>query len=205
VSDEPTTASVAEAPPLSPRVIRRFAVVFYVLLGVAGLIWVRLRTGHWLPESLTGGDAGISLLLGLGAAILVVGLTGPMIRWLPWMRWLSLEMRRLLGPIDLRTVGVVALASGIGEEVFFRGAMLPVTGLVVSSLIFAGVHTGPDRRYLSWTVFSFAVGVGLGWIVVVTGSLVGAIVAHVLINAVNLRRIGRLVVDNPESRASVPE
>ena len=124
--------------------------------------------------------------------ILVVGMTGPMIRWLPWMRWLSLEMRRLLGPIDRWTVGVVALASGIGEEVFFRGALLPVTGLVVSSLIFAGVHTGPDRRYLSWTAFSFAVGVGLGWIVVVTGSLLGAIVAHVVINAVNLRRIGRL-------------
>jgi hypothetical protein len=208
VSDDPLLAEEEEELAISPRAIRAFAVIFYALLGAAGLLWTRQRTGAWLPASVTGGDAVASLLYGICLAALVITATGPMIRWLPWMRWLSLEMRRLLGPIDLRTALVVAVASGIGEEVFFRGALLPVAGLTVSSLIFAAVHTGPDRRYLAWTAFSLAIGFALGGITVATGSLVGAAVAHILINAVNLRRIGRLriaAVDNPETRASVPE
>jgi len=208
VSDGPEAARPADELTLSPRAIRWFAGVFYVLLGSAGLVWTRLRTGSWLPESVTGGDAAISLLLGVGVTTLVIATTGPMIRRLAWMRWLSMEMRRLLGPIDLRTALVVAVASGVGEEIFFRGALLPVTGLVVSSLIFAVVHTGPERRYLAWTGFTLAIGFALGWITVATGSLLGAVFAHVAINAVNLRRIGLLrvaPVDTPESRASVPE
>jgi membrane protease YdiL (CAAX protease family) len=208
VSDFPAPPPEEDVPPLSPSLVRKFAVGFYFLLGAAGLIWVRSRTGAWWPETLTGGDAGSSLLYGVALAALVIGATGPMVRFLPWMRWLSREMRRVLGPVDLRTAVVVALASGIGEELFFRGALLPVVGLTTSSVLFAVVHTGPDRRYLAWTAFSLGIGFALGAIVLETGSLVGPLVAHVAINAVNLRRIGRMDpggVDSPQSRASVPE
>jgi membrane protease YdiL (CAAX protease family) len=204
VSETPRDEPDEDLVPLSPRAIRWFAGSFYVLLAVAGLAWVRLRTGSWLPATATGGDAGRSLLFGAILAIVVIGATGSLLRLLPWMRWLAGEMRRVLGPVDARTAGWVALVSGVGEEVLFRGALLPVTGLLLSSLIFAVVHTGPDRRYLAWTGFSFVVGLALGAIVVQTGSMAGAVLAHVAINAVNLLRIGRMV-DNPETRANVPE
>jgi membrane protease YdiL (CAAX protease family) len=108
------------------------------------------------------------------------------------MNWLAREMRKTLGPLDAVTVIAVALASGIGEEVFFRGAALPVFGLLLTSVVFGGIHTGPDVRYLAWSAFAFVVGYALGAIVIETGSLAGPIAAHVLINAVNLARIGRL-------------
>ncbi|MEN8150572.1 MAG: CPBP family intramembrane glutamic endopeptidase [Planctomycetota bacterium] len=194
--------------PLSPRAIRWFAGVFYALLAAAGLIWIRLRTGSWLPESLLGGQTFRSLYLGTGLAFLTISMTGKLIRWFPWMRWLSLEVRRLLGPLDLFTVIVLALASGIGEEIFFRGAFLPVGGLVFSSLVFGLIHTGPDRRFLAWSAFAIVIGFALGWIALETGSLAGPILAHVVINAVNLGRISRLEipqtpVDDPTSRDSV--
>ena len=135
-----------------------------------------------------------SLLYGGAFAVLVLAATGPLMRRVPWLRWLAHEMRRMLGPLDLSTVLVLALASGVAEEVFFRGALLPVVGLTASSLLFGLIHTGPDRRYVAWTAFTLVVGFALGWIVVATGSLAGAVLAHVLINAVNLWRIGRLEV-----------
>jgi membrane protease YdiL (CAAX protease family) len=185
--------------PVSPRAVRYLAGGFYLVLGGVGLLVSKARTCRWLPEAVEGGDPVTSLLYGLGFAAFVIVISGPLMRYLPWMRWLALEMRRLLGRPDGRTVLIVALASGIGEEVLFRGALQPAFGLVWTSLLFGLIHVGPDRRYLVWTAFAVAVGFSLGWIVVATGSLVGPIVAHVLINSVNLARIARLPL--PEQAA----
>ncbi len=98
----------------------------------------------------------------------------------------------------LRPGQAVALAvlSGIGEELLFRGLVLialahwlsPAAALITSSLVFAAVHVGPDRRFIWWTVFAFLMGLLLGSLYLATGSLQAPIVLHATVNGLNLVR-----------------
>ena len=84
---------------------------------------------------------------------------------------------------------MLAAASSVGEEMFFRGALLPAIGLVGSSAIFALLHIGPKARHLPWTASSFAVGLLFGAMFQWTGDLTGPVIAHFLVNFLNLRHV----------------
>ncbi|GAB4528360.1 MAG: hypothetical protein OHK0046_47160 [Anaerolineae bacterium] len=78
---------------------------------------------------------------------------------------------------------VLAASAGIGEEILFRGALQPVFGNVLTSVIFALLHT---QSVLSVGVFLlFGVSLGLGW-VRTRYSTTAAIIAHFVYNFVQL-------------------
>jgi CAAX protease family protein len=181
------------------RLLMLFAAGFYGLLAAGGLIWNYLRTGRGLPTSLMGGEVWQSLGLGVALAIVVLLVTGPLMSRQSAMRWLAFEIRALIGPVNAGTALILALMSGGAEELFFRGAMQPVLGLTLTSVAFGLLHIGPDRRFLAWTAFAIILGFLFGGIVVITGNLLGPMVGHILVNAVNLRRIGRLTLRPPEA------
>ena len=182
-----------EDPPVGDgRRIRRLATLFYGGLLVAALLWQRLRTGHWQPGFARDGDWMASLGMGLLLAAAVIAATGPLMRRFALLRTLSREMRALLGPVSGPTAAHLAIVSALGEEIFFRGAMQPAIGYLATSVVFGLVHVGPDRRFLAWTGFAVVMGFGLGAIPLATGNLWGAVLAHGLINGVNLYRLGRL-------------
>jgi len=74
----------------------------------------------------------------------------------------------------------------VAEELFFRGALQPVIGLLATSLIFGAVHTGPKRVFLWWSLWAFLVGLSFGVIFEATGVLWGPVLAHVLVNQRNM-------------------
>jgi hypothetical protein len=86
---------------------------------------------------------------------------------------------------------ILALASSFGEELFFRGALLPAIGLVGSSLLFAVLHIGPKARHLPWTLSSLGAGFLFGAIFLWTGDLAGPVLAHFLVNFLNLRHVAQ--------------
>ncbi len=108
------------------------------------------------------------LLIGLAwIAILVFmqGLAGGIWAWLNPDLAATLEglNESLLGDFD--TVGewlILALAAGIGEEILFRGAIQPVFGLGITSLLFAVVHV--QYGFTPITVVVFLIGIILGLI-----------------------------------------
>ncbi len=91
----------------------------------------------------------------------------------------------------MRQAWLLALASGIGEEALFRGALQPVVGLWWTSLLFAAAHFVPRRELLLWSVFSLLAGLLLGGLYEATGNLLAPTIAHVVINGVNLNRLVR--------------
>lgn len=97
----------------------------------------------------------------------------------------------VLGEITWSKSLALGLLSAFGEEMFFRGALLPTFGLFGSSLIFALVHWPMDRRMIAWPFFAGAVGLAFGWAFQTSGHIAGPIVAHFFINFVNLRMVGR--------------
>ena len=102
---------------------------------------------------------------------------------------LARELGALLGRLALAECLLLAAVSGVAEEAFFRGALQPRVGLVAASLIFGLAHFAPKRELAPWTVFSIGAGFLLGALFDATGNLLAPVVAHVLINAVNLRMI----------------
>jgi len=131
-------------------------------------------------------------LLGIAVGLLVVFLTRLTVHRFDWARRLHRSFRGLLGSLGARDVLVLGLASSIGEELFFRGAMLPWLGLWGSALVFALLHIGPGVRYLPWTLSAFIMGVVLGEMFIVLGDLSGPVVAHFTINYLNLGYITRV-------------
>jgi membrane protease YdiL (CAAX protease family) len=163
--------------------------VLYLALASAGIAWSTLRgdasvwrfAGRDDPQVMIGILAG--LLIGLG---FVFGSRFATHRF-EWGRALHRDLRALLGPLPGSEIVVLAVASAIGEEIFFRGALLPAIGLWGSSAIFALLHIGPKVRFLPWTFSSLVAGLVFGQLFMWAGDLSGPVVAHFTVNALNLR------------------
>ncbi|MCO4760775.1 MAG: CPBP family intramembrane metalloprotease [Myxococcales bacterium] len=134
-----------------------------------------------LPWWLAG--AGVGLLLVIGSAIAE--------RLWPAMQELSGELRGMLGPRTRVEVSVLALLSGVVEEALFRGPVQHTLGYVLASVIFALIHGGPSRRYRAWTTFALVAGLSFGLLAEAYNAIWPSALAHVVVNAINLRRLTR--------------
>jgi CAAX protease family protein len=178
------------APPLSR------ASLVIGLYGAMALVALIIAAGRGDPDLYRVGAPapwllGVGPVIGFALGLGVVGLTRVATARFEWARALHASFRDLLGPLNGGEIVILALASSIGEELLFRGALLPWFGVWVQAIIFAGLHVGPGRRFLPWTVSALVLGVAFGWLHVWTGSLGGPIAAHFAINFFNLRFIVR--------------
>ena len=125
-------------------------------------------------------------LLGLGFSTTLIGLTRYTVARFTWARTLHLELRPVARELTAGQILVVAGLSSLGEELLFRGLLTPTLGVVISALLFGLAHQmkGPARWV--WVSWATAVGLGLGAIFAATGSLVGPLLCHALVNAANL-------------------
>jgi membrane protease YdiL (CAAX protease family) len=150
---------------------------------------LRCAASHGWSSPLTA--HAVSLALGLSLALVVVATTRVLVRTQPWAAALHEDLRPVARALGDEAVIPVALASAIGEEALFRGALVPALGIVWSSLLFGVLHQMPGRSRLTWVVFATLMGVALAAIFRLTGSLLGPILAHAVVNAVNLRFLMR--------------
>ena len=120
---------------------------------------------------------------------------------------LARVLAQALGPLGNGAILVLALLSGVAEELFFRGALQVEVGYLPACLLFGLAHFVPRREWLPWSGFALAAGVLLGWLFEATGNLLAPILAHVLVNAVNLWTLNRdyppnVGVDQADSSSS---
>lgn len=137
----------------------------------------------------TGLQLGLSPLMGVLLGLGVVSMTRWAVLRFGWARLLHRDFRAMLGPLTKREVLILAVASAIGEEMLFRGALQPWIGIWWQALIFALLHVGPRRYYLWWTGWSVGIGLAFGYMYQWTGDLGGPIAAHFVINYLNLHFI----------------
>jgi uncharacterized protein len=168
----------------------------YVVLGGAG---VGLAWGH--RGAVWSAPAGprfvqsplVAQALGLAAALVVVLLTVRSTRLLVartrWARTLHVYLRGvLLGTSAARLLGL-ACASAVAEELLFRAALLPMCGLVASSLTFGLLHVSSRETRLGWMFWAALMGLVFGVLYVGSGSLLPPILAHAAINYENMQYI----------------
>lgn len=174
----------------------RFAAAYAVMACVAlALIWAR-GTPLLHPEPrvrleqfvLDDGSAHLwSLGLGLCFGLLVVALSRAAVQRFEWARRLHLELRPFALGLDAPGILVLALLSAAGEELLFRGLLQPWMGLVPQAIVFGLVHQMPGPSRWVWVSWALVVGLALGALFELTGSLLGPIAAHALVNGLNLQ------------------
>jgi membrane protease YdiL (CAAX protease family) len=182
----------------SPTPITRLALIVYAPLTVVALAWAWLAGDRfawsldtsWLSAPYAVRLA-LSLGLGLALALVVVAMTPHLVERTNWARALHAELKEIISPLSSTEMTLLAVASGLAEELFFRGAMQPVLGLLLTSLIFGVLHVGPKRLFLAWASWAFVMGLVFGSIFELTGVLWGPVLAHVWINQRNMTFIRR--------------
>lgn len=208
-ADRPDRAASGAAPP--PSLPLGLVVAFYgALLGVAWIWreWVDgvppFRAADAAPGALGGWP--VHLLLGAVAGVALAYASRAWSERSEAGARLSRELARLLGRVSAGRAVALALLSGVAEEAFFRGALQPRVGLVAASLLFGLAHFVPRRAFLPWTGFSVVAGFLLGGLFELTGNLIAPVVAHALINGVNLSLLTRLYgePEAPEEGAPPP-
>lgn len=89
---------------------------------------------------------------------------------------------RVLQDIDLLDLLMISILPAIVEELFFRGFMQPFLGLWLTAFIFSLLHWGGVRALWAHGLHAFLIGLFLGWLYLVTGSLLTTMVAHFVNN-----------------------
>lgn len=174
------------------HVAGRIAVGYALLASLATALAVALREGvpweystPWVRfEPLTA--VGISAALGLLLAGLVVLGTRFTVARYSWARQLHMELRPIAHGLKLPQIMLIAGFSSLGEELLFRGLLQPWIGWILASLVFGFAHQASGKSRWIWVGWATVVGFGFGAIFELTGSLVGPLVAHAVVNAVNL-------------------
>ncbi len=169
-----------------------FRLFMLIQLGLllVGLVWMALAGYSALqnPDPLRDGVVFLLLFFGL------MGLEAVFSRLFPTSFRVSEALHGQIGAL-MRSQGInhhqallLALASGVGEEVFFRGALQNALlggwpGVLLQAIVFMVLHPVPDRRAWVYPLFIFFGGVMFGTTYLLTGSLIPGILAHYLHNA----------------------
>jgi len=170
--------------------------LFYAVVAAIGLAWMWLR-GDPLPGALLAGYPTGSwtilwaLAAGLGTAVLVVLLSDVVLDRFSWTDLLRRDVLEIFAPLTPAKALLLAVMSGVAEELLFRGALLPAVGLVWSAVLFGLLHGFPDPRFAGWALFAFLMGLVFGGLSQWSQGLLAPMVCHVAINAIQLLRLAR--------------
>lgn len=164
-----------------------------VVFGYLGSQVIKYFQGRSLFELLVSGlDPGLQLFIGL-----IYGLASAKMAWsvirMDFFKNEKNYYSRLVSKLKLNNAGIIflSLSAGIGEEVFFRGALQPLLGLWVTSIIFVAIHgyLNPFNWRISiYGIIMVFIIAGIGFLFEKSG-LVSAIAAHAAFDFVLFRKL----------------
>jgi hypothetical protein len=169
------------------------ALRLYALLLALALGWIyvqnQLRWAFFIRLNREG--LPLDLLIGLSAAAFVISLSIFSSRNFLWAQLLEDEFSKVLVPLQIWEIALIAFLSGVVEETLFRGAIQPVLGLIPTSLLFGLAHFVPRKVFFPWSAYATFAGFLLGSVAELRRNLFPAIVAHCVINFVLILVLNR--------------
>lgn len=121
-------------------------------------------------------------LAGVVAAFVAAYIGALLTDWLQPDKVASIEesMQAMMAGVTNPFVAIVlAVSTGFGEEIFFRGAIQPRMGMVLTAILFTFLHA---QYGFTWILLGlFLVGLTFGWLAKNHGTM-AAVVAHVAYN-----------------------
>jgi membrane protease YdiL (CAAX protease family) len=166
-------------------------VVFYAPVIAGSLLYLFMRGQQPLVWHRTFGDEPMrDVALGVLGGLLLLGSALLGERTPPGQRAIAV-LGRMFGGSTWSGIVAVTLSSAVGEELLFRAVLQPVTGLAAAAVLFAVVHFPPERDLWPWPIFALGAGAVLGALFHYTGAILAPVIAHALLNGVQLWRLRR--------------
>ncbi len=181
-----------EAAPRGVILATNALVLYSIMIGIAGVAsWFILDRLPLKAEGSAGvpdpWKVGLGIGVGLGVFVVDQGLE----RLVPAFKRMSEAFKDLLGGMTGVQVMILAVASSVGEEIFFRGFLQSWVGLVGASILFGLLHIAPDRRLWMWPLLAIGMGFAFGWLFEYTGDVLAPMLAHFTINYFSLMVLSR--------------
>jgi membrane protease YdiL (CAAX protease family) len=135
---------------------------------------------------------GIGLLTGISlfaAVYLSYRYISPLGRW---SRRVVLPLLKNMDPNFLMAMGILA---GLSEELLFRGALQPIIGIVLASLLFGFVHYLGNKELLLYGAIASAMGLVMGTVFSYTGEILVPVVAHGVYNFLVITALSNGIFD----------
>ena len=159
------------------------------------------RVRRWGNELLIGSMAGVGLWAAILVTLLVIGTVWSQVAGEspgevpPMVEWIGTR------PLALRLA--IALSAGVVEEVFFRGFLQARIGVLASTLLFVIAHFsyGQPLLILGILLLSLAFSVLVVW----RRSVIAAVAAHTVFDAIQLVFVIPAVLGALESGAANPD
>jgi membrane protease YdiL (CAAX protease family) len=210
---------LAQADLPSPSRLFPLALWLYLPVALAGVAWMAsqqagLAPGRFFRPALLAGD----LVWGLAAGGVLSGVWWLLARRVAAAQQLERRLRSALGVLRPGEASALAVVSGFAEELLFRGAVLAAWGWPASVALFALLHLAPPPAAaapadhtppgtaerplapsLLWMAFAVLAGGAFAALVLVRGTLLPAVLAHVTVNAIGLNRLTRAGGDPEEA------
>ena len=182
--------------------------IFYLalatLFGFGAGGWLIIKYLHDLSLSaVLVGKIGIGYQIFIG---IVYGCVGALLGWkiveLPYLKPSMRFFAALIRPLKLNVPEIIFISfcAGVGEEIFFRGAIQPYLGIWITSILFVAMHgyLNPFNPRISlYGLFMTLIIVGLGYLTVNLG-LLSAIVAHTCVDIILLHKLAHAQPDYEE-------
>ena len=135
------------------------------------------------------GSASVLMSVGLGLwlAVMTITVSRNLVHRTKWAKALCVALQPPLSGIGGSTLVAAAVGGALGEELLFRGLLVPVLGILGSSILFGAVHRICGEGRWGWMAWATIMGLLFGSIFEATGSIAGAVVAHAAVNLYNFR------------------
>ncbi|MEW6096838.1 MAG: CPBP family intramembrane glutamic endopeptidase [bacterium] len=88
----------------------------------------------------------------------------------------------IFGPLNYLGIFYVSCIAGISEELFFRGGLQPLIGIIPTSVIFGLLHMGFYKKLLPYGLYAFGLSLVFGYLFLIIGDLYACILCHFMIN-----------------------
>ncbi|MBW2242176.1 MAG: CPBP family intramembrane metalloprotease [Deltaproteobacteria bacterium] len=168
--------------------------LFYVAVGGAAWAW-RWAVDGVGPWTLGHADEAMGPfaggLVGVVAGLALVALSRAWTSATASGTALAEALGELVRGLSVPAVALLALASGLAEEMLFRGALQAQVGWLLASLLFGAAHYLPRPGLRIWALFALLAGGIFGGLFLWTGTLAAPVAAHVTVNGLNLRWLSR--------------
>ncbi len=153
---------------LTRKSLYALSLAMTVVFTFGGWLYITYLTDHTIFEALSHGfPLWKQLTVGAAIGVAMGGVFSVAVFMIPWFEALRDKAREIVNAIRPRwyDLVVLSLAAGWGEEILFRGALQPVVGIWIASLLFAAAHgmlNFHSKGQIAYTAFLFLAGFGLG-------------------------------------------
>ncbi|MBS4026476.1 MAG: CPBP family intramembrane metalloprotease [Clostridia bacterium] len=113
----------------------------------------------------------------------------------PLGRWSRRVILPLLKNIDPKFLMAMGILAGLSEELLFRGALQPIIGIGLASLLFGFVHYLGNKDLLLYGVIASAMGLVMGTAFSYTGEILVPVAAHSVYNFLVITALSKGIFD----------